>query len=77
MVLLPRQSGRKEPRYAHLLCGEVKIDEIAATATPEKARLVVQAENERIEKLETEVASLRQELATLQAQFAEFRKLVE
>ena len=77
VVLLPRQSGRKEPRYAHLLCGEVKIDEIAATATPEKARLVVQAENERIEKLETEVASLRQELATLQAQFAEFRKLVE
>ena len=29
-MLLPRQPGRKEPRYAHLLSGEIKVDELAA-----------------------------------------------
>ncbi len=82
-VLLPRLPGRKEPRYAHLLCGEVKVDELAAAAiaasapAPEKARLVVQAENERVQKLESDVAALRQDLAALQTQLAELRKLLE
>lgn len=81
-VLLPRLPGRKEPRYAHLLGGEIKVDELASAAAttgpaPEKARLVVQAENERVQKLETELAQLRQELTVMQAQVAELRKLLE
>lgn len=79
VVLLPRQPGRKESRYAHLLSGEIKVEELAAVsvAPAEKARLVVQAEQERVEKLETEVAALRQELSALQSQFAEFRRQFE
>lgn len=80
-VLLPRQPGRKEPRYAHLLSGVINVDELAnslATSPgPEKARITVQAENERMDKIEAEIASLRQDLATLQSQIAELRKLVE
>jgi len=81
VVLLPRQPGRKESRYAHLLSGEVKVEEIAASPAPgpapEKARLVIQAENERMDKLEGEISAMRKELTVLQEQIAEIRKLVE
>jgi len=76
VVLLPRQPGHKEPRYAHLLCGAISIEDLPAAA-PEQARLVVQMENERIAKLESEVAVLREELVRLQTQFAEFRRQFE
>ena len=80
-TLLPRLPGRKEPRYAHLLSGEVKMDDLAAVATigpaPEKARIVVQAENERVTKLEADLAVLRQEMTALQTQVSELRKLLE
>jgi hypothetical protein len=80
-MLLPRQPGRKEPRYAHLLSGAVKAEELAASMAtapaPEKARITVQAENERIEKLELELATLRQDMTALQAKVAELRKLME
>jgi uncharacterized protein YceH (UPF0502 family) len=80
-VLLPRQPGRKESRYAHLLCGAVNVEELVASMgtgpASEKARITIQAENERIEKLETELATLRQDLTALQTQVAELRKLLE
>ncbi|MFA6292212.1 MAG: YceH family protein [Victivallales bacterium] len=80
-MLLPRQPGRKESRYAHLLSGALKAEELAASAStgpaPEKARITIQAENERIEKLESELAALRQDMSAVQAQVAELRKLVE
>lgn len=76
VVLLPRQPGRKEQRYAHLLCGAIAIEE-APTAAPEPARLVVQAENERLARLEGEVAALRTTLEQLQQQFAAFRRQFE
>ncbi|HCE41945.1 MAG TPA: DUF480 domain-containing protein [Lentisphaeria bacterium] len=81
VVLLPRQPGRKESRYAHLLSGEVKVDETAMAPAPgpapEKARLIVQAENERIEKLESELSTMRNDLTALQEQVAALRKLME
>jgi len=67
---LPREPGKREERYAHLLCGPVAV-ETAAPAEP--ARLVVAAENERITKLETEVATLRDELAAVRAELADFK----
>ena len=80
-VLLPRQPGRKESRYAHLLSGAVNVEELVASMgtgpASEKARITIQAENERIEKLETELATLRQDLTALQTQVAELRKLLE
>ena len=80
-MLLPRQPGRKESRYAHLLSGTVKVEELAASTAagpaPEKARITIQAENERIEKLESELSNLRQDMTSLQSQVAELRKFLE
>ncbi|MCX6984211.1 MAG: YceH family protein [Lentisphaerae bacterium] len=79
-VLLPRQPGHKESRYAHLLSGAVKAEDFTASAAtgpaPEKARITIQAENERIEKLESELSNLRQDVTALQSQIAELKKLL-
>jgi uncharacterized protein YceH (UPF0502 family) len=69
---LPRMAGRKEPRYAHLLAGEVQAEE--AAPGPESAAITVRAENERIAELEKEVQNLRREFEALQAAFEKFRK---
>ena len=58
---LPRQTGQKEVRYAHLLSGEVRMTEPEDEAEPEP---------DRIGKLEKEVEELKR-------QFAEFRKQFE
>jgi uncharacterized protein len=71
---LPRQPGTKESRYAHLLAGEVQIEEPPPAPRPDAAVLDVRAENERLAKLESEVETLRQQLADLQQQFLDFRR---
>lgn len=62
VVKLPREAGKRESRYQHLLSGEVDVDAFATapagTATPS-------ATNEKLEELELEVASLRAEVAEL------------
>ena len=69
---LPRQPGRKENRFAHLLAGEPEAaGEVAPP--PEAARRQVMAENERIAQLEGEVAALRDEVAELRRMVEEFR----
>jgi hypothetical protein len=68
---LPRQPGRKEARYAHLLSGEPVLPEESAPG-PEASRLRVTAENERLERLEEEMATLRQEVAELRSMVQEF-----
>ncbi|BCS55289.1 YceH family protein [Geobacter sp. SVR] len=70
---LPRQTGRKEARYAHLFCGQPEIAAEEQSPAPEAARLRVMAENERITRLETEVASLREEVASLRQMVEEFK----
>jgi len=72
---LPRMAGRKESRYAHLLAGDVQVEEEAPRL--ESAAIVVRAENERIAALEEEVQRLRQEFDTLQSEFEKFRKEFE
>jgi hypothetical protein len=74
---LPRQTGLKEQRYAHLLSGEAAIPVADAGPRPEPARRAVQQENERLAKLEADAAALRAELAEFKRQFAEFRKQFE
>jgi uncharacterized protein YceH (UPF0502 family) len=56
IVRLPRQSGQKEVRYAHLLSGEVRVTE------PE-------AELDRIGKLEKEIEDLRKQFEQFRKQF--------
>ncbi len=78
VVKLPRQSGMKEQRYAHLLSGEVTPAPGAAPVPAvEPAVLAVRLENERVAKLEQETASLRAEVADLRGQLAELKKLLE
>ena len=81
VVQLPRQPGRKESRYAHLLAGEPepKSEEDAAEAgsAPEPARVAVQAENDRIERLETALEELRAEVAQIRSQLDSFKQQFE
>ncbi len=74
---LPRQPGRKEQRYAHLFSGEPEVVVDERVPAPEAARLKVWAENERIGKLEREVASLREEVAGLRRLMEEFKAQFE
>ena len=73
VVRLERQAGQKEARFAHLLCGEVA----AAVYTPKTHSATTAAENERIEKLEQEIESLRGELNDFRQIFEEFKKQFE
>lgn len=72
VVLLERQPGQKEPRYAHLLAGTPEV--MAQIAVPERepAAQAVMEENARIANLEVDVAALRQEFSELKAAFEEF-----
>lgn len=80
---LPRQPGRKDSRYAHLLSGAPAFEEApptparAAEPRTEAAMLEVRAERERIARLESEVETLRGELDSLRRQFDEFKKQFE
>jgi uncharacterized protein YceH (UPF0502 family) len=71
---LPRQSGQKEVRYAHLLSGEVSIDytpEPAGTGTDDHGR---HARSDRVKELEQEVETLKSEVNRLRQEFEEFKK---
>jgi hypothetical protein len=77
VMKLPRLAGRKESRYAHLLAGEVAVEEHEAQPRPEAATLEVRAENERIQRLEEEVRRLGDAVSRLRQQFDDFRKQFE
>ena len=66
---LPRQPGRKEQRFTHLLAPPPELPADDHQPPPEAARRVVQAEDERIARLEAEVAELKSEFARFRAQF--------
>lgn len=72
VMRLPRQPGRKEQRFTHLLSGVPEIEESSALPT-EPARVKLAAENDRIMKLEEEVISLRTELDELRSQLKAFQ----
>ncbi len=77
VMQLPRQPGRKESRYAHLLSGEPKITEEVLALPREAAVRAVFAEDERIAKLEAEVQELRAELEELKQRFGDFKQQFE
>jgi hypothetical protein len=68
---LPRQTGRKESRYIHLLCGEPQI---AKEETAPAAGHSVAVESKRIEKVEQDIQTLRNDLAEIKREFQEFKK---
>ncbi|MDX1762711.1 MAG: YceH family protein [bacterium] len=77
VVKLPRQPGRKEPRYMHLFSGTPQVSEETVSLPAEPATLRVAADNERIAQLETRVEALAKEMDALKASFAAFKKEFE
>ena len=80
IVKLPRQPGTKESRYAHLLSGEINIEQMPVVVPTPRATSSSSSSSvkeERIAALETEVAALKEQLAGLQQQFIEFKKQFE
>ena len=69
---LSRRPGQKEPRYAHLLAGDVaeEMDDVVPVKT-------ATASTDRIAALEERVQELLNEITDLRAQLASFRKQFE
>ena len=68
---LPRQPGRKESRFSHLLCGGPPNDR---EETPSGASQAVSTESERIARIEQDIQALRNDVAALKREFNEFKK---
>ena len=72
---LPRQTGRKEARYAQLLSGPPAIEEMNDERRP--TATAQSTSSDRVARLESEVESLRGEISDLRLQFDEFKKQFE
>ncbi len=59
VVRLPRQPGQKEARVAHLLSGEVSIENLPEDSSSTRSR---RPDNDRVTALETEVATMKAEI---------------
>ena len=70
---LARRPGQKEPRYAHLLAGDVAEALDDAPLQPQTTSTAT----ERIAALEEQVQELRNEVSDLRAQLGAFRKQFE
>jgi uncharacterized protein YceH (UPF0502 family) len=77
IVKLPRQAGRKEARYAHLLSGQPVFEDDGEPQSVSSAPRARGGESERVARLEAEVERLGGELADMRRQFEEFRKQFE
>lgn len=77
IVKLPRQVGRKEARYAHLLSGQPVVEDESEAQTVSTVPRGRAGESERVARLEAEVERLSNELAEMRRQFEEFRKQFE
>lgn len=66
---LARQPGRKEARYAHLLCGEVEAEASEAAGTAPSAGEA--GDHDRIAALERGLEALREELAGIKRRLGE------
>lgn len=81
VMLMPRQAGFKERRYAHLLGGPLAAEDAASDslAEPDASPAIpsAPARPSELEALRAEVADLRETLADLQRQFQDFRRQFE
>jgi len=66
--VLQRQPGTKEARYAHLLSGEPQESSSPIGVLPASTN------DDRVARLESDIAELRRELHELSHEFAEFKK---
>ncbi|MEK6776953.1 MAG: YceH family protein [bacterium] len=77
VVKLPRQAGRKERRYMHLLSGVPELTVEEMTLPPEAATVQVRTDNEKIPRLEQDVEELRREIEALRCGMDEFKAQFE
>jgi len=77
LIKLPRLPGQKESRYMHLFSGEPEMNEQDRPAVDESATIQVRSENERIRKLEDEVALLGREFNELKKAFTDLKSQFE
>ena len=75
VMRLPRTTGSKEPRYAHLLSGTPVLGDCETAMSP--SHQTGQSQAERLSALENDVATLKQEVSALRGQLAEFRRQFE
>ncbi len=71
VVKLPRQPGRKDPRFMHLLAGEVMID--VSPPAPTTYDSSSTNDDARILRLEKDLAALQNDLADLRRQLHDFK----
>jgi uncharacterized protein len=71
VAVLPRQPGTKESRYTHLFSGNY-IPEATTVAESSSSDFSRNSHDQRLAKLEAEVAELRSDVEDLRRHFAEF-----
>jgi uncharacterized protein YceH (UPF0502 family) len=74
---LPRQPGRKESRYTHLLSGDL-VEAIVETVPQGKVEtVIVRKENNSTDDLQEQIDNLQQQLQNLQLEFEAFKSKFE
>jgi uncharacterized protein YceH (UPF0502 family) len=71
---LPRQSGQKETRFAHMLAGEPPVETAAEEQSP---RRTASRETDRLSSIQEDVAALKTQMEELRLQFENFKKQFE
>jgi uncharacterized protein YceH (UPF0502 family) len=74
---LPRQPGRKESRYSHLLSGKPEASLVDFPSHHETETVIVRKENDRSVELQEQIDSLRHELLDLKREFEKFKSQFE
>lgn len=76
VVRLPRQPGRKENRFAHLLSGTPEVA-MGSEVQGEIQHMQSASDNDRLARLEEQIANLHTEIGELRSQLEEFRAQFE
>lgn len=73
VIRLPKQPGRKESRYAHLLGRESQETPVEEGAQAEVALVRDRHEDDRVDQLQEQIDELRQEIESLRGEFVRFK----
>lgn len=73
VAVLPRQPGTKESRYMHLLSGDAGL----TSAAPVREMAASSTGEDRVARIEAEVAELKKQVSDMQQQLAAFRRQFE